>query len=108
LSLLTIACNQTKFDKSKWIAKDDIEYPYRKAMLRDLITNYKFKGLSYKQLIELLGEPGNIVGDSNAIYYPISEEYDVIDPVHTIDLEIIFNKDSVVSDYKIYEWKKNK
>jgi hypothetical protein len=105
--LLLIACNQTKFEKSKWLYEEDMEYPYRKSMVKDLTTNYQLKGLSYKQLIALLGEPGNITGDSNEIYYPIIEEYDVIDPIHSIDLAIRFNNDSIISNWKINEWKKN-
>ncbi len=104
LPFILIACSQTKFDKSKWLYKDDIEYPYRKSMLKDLTTSYQLKGLSYKQLIRLLGEPGNIIGDSNEIYYPIIEEYGGIDPVHVIDLAIRFDQDSIVTDYKINEW----
>jgi len=109
LILFETACNEIKIDKSKWLCKEDIEYPYRKTMLKDLTTNYKIKGLSYKQLIGLLGEPGNIIGNNNEAYYPIMQEYGSdIDPIHTINLSIRFSQDSIVTDFKIDEWKKNK
>ena len=85
-----------------------MEYPYRRAMLKDLMTNYKLKGLSYKELVDLIGEPQkNLIGDSDEIYYPVFEDYGSdIDPVHTIDLAIKLNKDSVVTDFRVDEWKK--
>jgi hypothetical protein len=102
------SCNRNiKFDKAKWLQKGETEYPYRRAMLRDLTTNYKLKGLSYKQLLTLIGEPQeDIVGDSNTIYYSIFEDYGFdIDPVHVIDLVIKLNKDLTVKDFYVDDWK---
>ncbi len=59
LFFLTIACNtENKFDKMKWLQKSDVgQYPNRNNMVNDLVDNYKLKGLSYKQLVELIGDP---------------------------------------------------
>lgn len=108
LFLLTSCNSDIKFEKEKWLEFGDIEYPYRKSMLHDLTTNYKLKGLSYKQLIDLIGvQKKNLIGDSNEIYYEILTEYGWnIDPVHGITLAFKLDKDSIVTDYRIDEWKK--
>ena len=108
LILCLTSCNShTKFDKSKWVVRDDMEYPYRRVMLRDLTDNYKLNGLSYKQLSDLLGEPLNNTGDSSQLYYPVYEYYGSdIDPIHTITLDITLTKDSTVGNFKINEWEK--
>ena len=58
-TLLVVACNQTqKFDKSAWKERGDLNiYPNRDKMLEDLMNHHQLKGLTYKQVIELLGEP---------------------------------------------------
>ena len=110
ICVLLFGCeSDVKFDNTKWLQTNDLQqYPYRSSMLKDLTSNYKLKGLSYSQLIELIGElQKNLVTDSMQIYYPILTDYGSdIDPVHTISLEIVLNKDSIVNDYKIEEWKK--
>ena len=112
ICVLLFGCDRdAKFDKAKWLQQDDMQhYPYRLSMLKNLTGNYKLIGLTYFQLIELIGEPQkNLVTDSMQIYYPILTDYGSdIDPVHTISLEIVLNKDSIVNDYQIDEWKKQK
>jgi len=107
--LIGFSCTRNiKFDKTKWQVFIDGQYPNRRAMLKDLTTNYKLKGLSYNQLIDLIGEPVKYMNeDSNKIFYPVLEDYGSdIDPVHTIDLTIKLGADSTVSDYNIEEWKR--
>ena len=59
-----MACNSIgvndKFDKSKWITKDDKDYSMRKSILNDLVSHHQLKGLTYKQLIDSLGEPSTM------------------------------------------------
>ena len=96
---------QTKFDKGRWITKDDMEFPYRNKMLKDLTTNYKLVGLKYNEIINLLGEPN--YSDSSSFAYQVIEDYGTdIDPVYTKDLDFEFNKDSIITTFKIAEWKK--
>ena len=102
------SCNdfgQAKFDKVKWMTKDDIEFPFRNKMLKDLMTNYKLTGIKYSEVIKLLGEPN--FSDSASFAYQVIEDYGRdIDPVYTKNLDFEFDKDSVITSYKIVEWKK--
>ena len=74
-------------------------------MIDDLITNHKFIGLTYKQLIDSLGEPETDVNDSGKfLYYDIITDFGGdIDPVYSKTLKIHLDKDSVVTSYKIEE-----
>ena len=78
-------------------------------MISDLITNYRIKRISYLELIKLLGkQDGSSTENENEIYYDIKVEYGLldIDPVFAKTLNIKFDKDSIVTDFKIVEWKK--
>jgi len=110
LSVFIISCNSDqKFDKQKWTEKGDLQtYPYRKAMLNDLVANQKIVGLNYRQLIELIGDPENKIDkDSNALCYNITTDYGHdIDPVYLKNLKIKLTRDSIVESFKIEDWKK--
>ena len=96
----------SKFDKARWDSKEDWDYPYREAMVGDLIAHHHLKGLSYKQLIDSLGTPESLT-DIDGIYYQITMDFGSdIDPVHTKYLVFKLKKDSVVWDFTIREWKK--
>ena len=109
LLLFLISCkNEMKFDKATWniSATDPVSSPpFRGRMLTDLTTNYTLKGLKYNQLVELLGIPNT--ADSNSLSYNIDINYGSdIDPVYAKYLEFQFSKDSVITSFKIEEWKK--
>ena len=94
------------FDKQKWNDREDMDYPERNSIIDDLVKNHKIKGLKYKQLIELLKEPQG--HDSLSVYYQIVMDFgNDIDPVYTKNLEVTFNKDSIVNNVYIKEWKKD-
>jgi hypothetical protein len=96
---------QIKYDKGKWMTKDDMEFPYRNKMLKDLTTNYKLVGLKHREIIILLGEPN--YSDSSSFAYQVIEDYGSdIDPVYTKNLDFEYNKDSIITAFKIAEWKK--
>jgi len=103
---LLFSCNsQKKFSKETWLEDDGtLSFPYRNSMLKDLTTNYRLKGLSYKQVIALIGEPSQV--DSNTFCYRVQTKYDVVDPVYTKDLYIKLSNDSVVELFRIEEWTK--
>ena len=106
--LLIAYKNEIKFDKVGWIVKGDLNsYPNRDRMLNDLIKNQKLKGLTYRQLIKNIGEPEkNMTGDRYSIYYNIMTDYGLdIDPVYIKTLEFKFDKDSIITDYRINEIK---
>lgn len=106
--ILIIAYNMVggKFDRNKWNDKNDWDYPYRDAMADDLMKHHKLKGLSFKQLKDLLGAPENFT-DADSIYYQLIMDYGWdIDPVHTKYLVFKLNKDSVVTGFRINEWER--
>src|SRR4051812_23553358 len=76
--LILYGCShqQIKFNRAQWNDGDIEIYPYRDAMLNDLFTNHHLKGMSYRQLTTLLGEPNrweNVNIDSP--YYVINTDY---------------------------------
>lgn len=110
LSISLTSCDRNeRFDKAKWQEQGDLRtYPHRKSMLNDLTKNHKLTGLSYRQLINLIGEPENY-GDKekDIVYYEIETDYGFdIDPVYTKTLQIKLTKDSTVESFAIKEWKK--
>lgn len=110
ISLLSIlSCKQDqKFDKAAWSEKGDLGiFPNRNKMLNDLMKNHQLKGLTHKQLVELLGEPEEYSDtEPNTAYYNVVTDYGRdIDPVCTKNLKIKLNGDSIVTDVNIYEIK---
>ncbi len=110
LLLILSACHslkEKKFETAKWKYKTDMEYTYRDNMLADLTKNYQIKGISYTQLIDLLGEPENWGNTNNTLYYEIKTDYGTdIDSVFSKTLEITLHPDSTVEDFRVIEWKR--
>jgi hypothetical protein len=88
-----------------WLDGDGVYYTYRDDMVDDLLKSHRLVGLSYHQLIQLLGEPSG--KDSTSVSYEVKVKYDMIDPVYLKDLLFNFNKDSIITKAEIKEWKKN-
>jgi len=110
--LITVICaackqpTQIKFDRVKWWDGDLEMYPYRDAMLNDLLK-HNLKGMTYKELTNFVGEPNRWDSNIDSPYYPIITDYGSdIDPVYTKSLVLYLNKDSIITHYKIEEWKK--
>ena len=97
------------FEKTGWNQdKDGIPCPpLREEMLDDLLQNHDLKGLTYKQLIDKLGEPSICeTCNDNTLNYEIVVEYNFdIDPVYIKTLEFHYNQDSIITDWKIIEFK---
>lgn len=108
---LPVGCNDSsrnniKFDKAKWSTAGDLElYPYREQMLNDLVTHHQIKGLTYKQLIDSLGQPQNYQDLVDSIRYDIVVNFGYLDPKSGKYLAIGFNKDSIATGFKVVEWK---
>lgn len=101
--------NQLKFDSRKWKEYRDIEsYPNRQLMLRDIVENKRFIGLSYKSIIDSLGQPENYVdNETNELWYLVTTDYGTdIDPVYTKHLVLTIDNDSTVTTVNIKEWNK--
>ena len=98
ISFILTSCNtDTKFDKNQWLQQDDLgQFTYRKNMIKDLTTNHKLVGLSYKQLIDFIGQPAkNFENKKDEISYPINVGYGRdIDPVFTKTLILKISNDS--------------
>jgi len=96
------------FDKLAWKEKGDLNiYAIRDQMLEDLMNHHQLRGLTYKQLIELLGEPEKYSDEEpNTATYNIVTNYGKnIDPVYIKNLEVTFSTDSIVTDVNINEIK---
>ena len=105
LSVAFTGCVKVKFDKEKWRDTDGLSYKMRDKVLEDLTTNYKLVGMTYKDIIRLLGKPDDT--------YQLKTSYDVINnearynpknkPLYRKNLEFYFSKDSVVTRFNVYE-----
>lgn len=109
LFLYLTACNPKKqepevekFDKLKWAIQEGDNYPYRDAMLMDLIGNKRLTGTKRNDILNMLGEPSRM--DTNYIFYRINQTKlgDVV-PLHTKTLVIEFAADSTVRTSKIHQ-----
>jgi len=106
--LTMAACNgDMTFDKEKWNEQKDPAFPsvYRKRMVDDLTAHYQLRGIKYSQLVQMLGNPDD--QDSATLTYKIVEDYGKdIDPVYTRNLEFTYSKDSIITSFKLQQWRK--
>jgi len=93
--------NPVKFDKTKWLTKEDDAYPYRNEMLDDLINNITLKGLKKDELIDLLGPPTRT--DADYLFYTIAQPHIGILTLSNKSLVIKLTSDSTVEWRKIHE-----
>lgn len=94
------------FNKAQWDSVNDFNsHPNRENMLEDLIKHHKIKGLTYRQLIDSLGQPENYGDIKDSIRYDIVVNYGYLDPKSGKYLAIGFNKDSIVTGFKVVAWK---
>jgi|SRR5690554_1226946 len=103
------SCNnqQIKFDKEKWNERNDMFYANREKMVIDLMENHLKKGMTYKEVMNLLGTSESYQNDPpNTIGYEIMVDYGWnIDPQKGKTLYIEFTNDSIVKEIKLDEWK---
>ena len=95
-----------EFEKSKWNERFDGFYEYRENMVQDLMENHLQKGMDLKKVVKLLGEPDNSQNRrENEIIYEIMVDYGWnIDPMKGKELYIEFDKDSIITNYRIEHW----
>ena len=86
---------------------DDIMYANRESMVADLMDSHLRQGMTYKEVVELLGKPENYANiQSNTIGYEIMVDYGWdIDPVEGKTLYIELTNDSIVKDFRLEKWK---
>ena len=101
-----VSCEQ-KFEKEKWNRKSDIPYDYREKMVKDLMKNHLKKGMTYNEVITLLGVSENFSDlPPNTLCYEIMLAYRWIDPYKGKNLYIEFTQDSIVKEFRLEKWKK--
>ncbi len=106
MAIAITACNRpVKFDKEKWRDGDGISYKMRDRVLEDLLANYKLVGMNYKDVIRLLGKPDDTahLKTSYEIINTLAEYNPKNKPVYKKNLELYFNKDSIVTRTAVYE-----
>ena len=111
-TLISCVNNQIPFSQKVWNDWDG-HYDYRKLVIDDLLKNYLYKGMPYKEVVDLLGKSystnDNIYYKDSTIYieYEVEVEYTFldIDPVAGSYLQIVFGKDSLITSYEIIKWK---
>lgn len=107
--LILFSCdfNRTKFDRKIWITADGLHQGHRKNMVKDLMKHHLKTGMSYKEIIDLLGLPdeSNIHKDY-VVSYEVYEDFGWdIDPISYTYLNISLTKDSTLADYELKEIK---
>ena len=110
LCTFLISCNnitkRERFNQQTWNEYQGFDGPDRDGMAEDLINTHRLIGLSNKEMLQLLGSPANYA-DTTKTYYELSQEFDSIDPISGKNLVITFNKDSIIVDAKIEDWRKH-
>jgi hypothetical protein len=99
--------NDMLFDKTGWNAPGDgSPCPVlREKMLNDLLNNHKLIGLTYRQIISKLGNLDNHEQTpSGIIRYEITTEYTMGDIVHIKALDLYYNRDSIVTSWKLVNY----
>jgi len=100
---LTACRKKEKFDRYRWNGGDGLSFPYRDNMLEDLLANHKLKGLTYKQVTQLLHPPDRNSFTDKSFEYEIICKMNKLDTVYAKTLILYLNKDSIVSDFKVVE-----
>jgi hypothetical protein len=111
LAFCFFACNSEKgettpetsttFDKALWSVKEGQDYPYRDAMLNDLMNDDSIRSLSQTEIRELLGEPDRI--NEGYIYYTIAQKRLGMWPLNTKTLVIKFSDATTIEWMKIHQ-----
>lgn len=95
--------NQRPFDGRAWNDGDGIDFPKRYMMVDDLLATHKLKGMTYKQVILLLRYPQRNSHTDRSFYYDITLKMSGIDTSYFKGLLFTLNKDSIVTDVKVFE-----
>lgn len=93
--------NTAKYEKAKWVIKEDKDYPYREDMLKDLMDHHDLHKAKSAAIFQLLGEPDRI--DNNHLFYRVSQKRFGFLPLHTRTLVIKLRTDSTVEWVKIHQ-----
>jgi hypothetical protein len=105
--LTSCGVKDKEFNKTTWNDRDDFFYKNREIMVNDLIKNHLKKGMTYSELVDLIGKPENYGNlKPRTIGYELSVDYGIdIDPIKSKILIIELAGDSTILDYKVEKWK---
>lgn len=107
LSLIGCGPGNRKFNPNEWNDRVDFFYAHRESMIDDLLKNHLKKGMSYAQVIGMLGNPDSEFTDSPfTLSYEIMVDYGWnIDPQKGTTLIIELAPDSTVGSFRLEKWK---
>ncbi|MBC7413279.1 MAG: hypothetical protein H7331_12590 [Bacteroidia bacterium] len=107
LFLSSCELKREKFNSKRWIEIDvNTYYKQREPIVNDLMENYLHNGMSYNEIINLLGKP-EIQEENNLIGYTLELCFGLdIDPVESRNLMMQLSKDLLLKEFKIEEWKR--
>ncbi len=107
IAALSACQRHDKFTTEKWLNGDGLQFPYRDDILNDLIKRDTLKGMTYKQVQHLLGDPD--WADSVSFHYQIIETFNNMRKRdHIKNLVFYMGKDSIITKYEVYDWKLKK
>ena len=95
------------FESDKWKAREGRDYPYRNAMLEDLMNSRQLVGdkglrdLDREQILNLLGAPQR--EDNNHLFYGVEQKRLGLWPLHTRTLVIQLSEKNEVNWVRIHE-----
>ncbi len=95
------SCNQDRqksFSQDDWTLREDGFYLNRQYVVNDLLNNHLKEGMTYTEIISLLGKPDyQSLETDSMIHYEILEKYSLnIDPDEIRYLDIKLGKDSLL------------
>ena len=107
-SLFLFACNENpkmpppqNFDAGKWATRQGQDYPFRNAMLDDVVAHYAVHGVRQASILQWLGQPDRT--DSSYLFYRITQSRMGFFPISTKSLVIKFTEDSLLEWRKIHQ-----
>lgn len=89
------------FDRAKWLTKTGNDYPYRNAMLYDLMHQKDLHGVHKDSLSSLLGPPDKT--SNGYLYYTIAQKKIGFFTLHSKTLVLKLTADSTLEWLKIHE-----
>ncbi len=103
--VLIISCNKRneKFDQNKWLHAEGVYNGDRISMVNDLINNRLTFGMEYDKITNLIGEPKWIDECNTNKVYELEEKYGVIDPNGYFYLELKFDENEKLTQWRIVE-----
>ncbi len=107
LTIVISSCKQNQaFDRLKWCEMSSVEDNTRNSMLNDVLCNHLIKGKNINDVKYLICGEGTIEQQSEnktTFVINIVTKYSGLEPIFTKDLYVYLNKDSIITNIKVYE-----